>query len=113
MALCRVAIDAAFQWFGVCNIAPGMHSSDASATRIAEQRSPPSAVNVRKRWLRVAAIYHHALEAGVGEHDAIVAAVRGAFSKRVKRSDKWRLMKGRDILRQLENWAPRPKDPRP
>jgi hypothetical protein len=69
---------------------------------------------MRKRYLRVAAIYHHALEAGVGEDDALVAAVAKVYSKKVKRSDIWRLDQGRYILRQLEkSGTPSVRSPNP
>ena len=57
-----------------------------------------SALIVRKRYSCFLAVFSHALDSGVDEDVAIVAGVRRAFSQKVRRSDEWRLRKGRAIL---------------
>jgi hypothetical protein len=53
---------------------------------------------MRKRYSLVVAIYYQARKRSVGEDEAIVAAVREAFSKKRRHSDEWCLKKGRNIL---------------
>lgn len=61
---------------------------------------------MRKRYARFLAAHRHALDLGVGGDDAVIEAVRAVFSKNVRRSDAWRLMKGRGILERLDLRTP-------